>query len=314
MKKIIYLFLFLLVCFACQEHESPSPSISVRDAEGSRVLPVGDPNLNANWNWENSQWVVYFTNVLGTIGTANTINPFFNDPIFGNADPNQIDMRASDGWMLVARDFGTPTSAPRHPWIMLYNRYRGLMRVCVLRTADLLTSDQNLSLTFDNSVTAPSSFIFTGETEQLANTKTGSLQWMVGEVNLQGYDPSINQQARLRVNIREVAKQNITLNGGITLSGVAQPKPKPLGLSGLFKIGSYTSKIFEKLPDFGNDKFKDIVKGLTKSQLLGAAGGLIKSFSSSGGSPTYNISLEGDISLNGAMTLSTQRGTIEVYL
>ncbi len=314
MKKFRFLFLSVLFVFsACEEEDISSPSAPVLDAK-SRILPAGDPNLDPNWNWESSQWVAYFTNIGGSIGTASTVNPFFNDPIFGNADPSQIDMRASDGWMLVARDFGTPTSAPRHPWIMLYNKYRGLLRVCVLRTSDLLTSDQNLSLEFDSSVVAPTSFIFTGETEQLANTKTGSLQWMVGEFNLQGYDPTINRQARLRVNIREVANQDITLNGGITLIGVAQPKPKPFGVSNLFEIGSYTSKLFDKLPDFGDNTFKDVVKDLTKPELLGAAGGLIKSFTSSGKSPTYNISLVGEIALQGTMSLSTQRGTVDVYL
>ena len=318
MKKISYLFLLFLIVFACEEQDAPNPSIPVQGAEGSRILHPGDPNLNPNWNWEGSEWMVWFRNLSGTTSNAiGTVNPFYdvsNVSIFGNADPSKIDIRASDGWMLVARDFGTPSAAPRLPWIMLYNKYRGLLRVCVYKTSELSDSHQTLTLSFDSSVPAPGFFIFTEENQQVAYSEAPNQQWMVGEFNLQGYDPSIHQQARLQVKIQGVEETLTYQEGGITLTGVAQPKPKPLGVSDLFDIASYSSKLYEKLPDFGDETFKNVVKGLTKSELLSAAGGLIKSFTSSGKSPMYNISLQGSISLRGTMKQTLPIGNIGVYI
>ncbi len=315
MKKV-FIFLISILLFACDK-EDIDQSVDNNLNSKSRIIPSGDPNLNSNWNWESSQWNVNFRSISGSIGNANTVNPFYNDPIFGNADPSKIDMRASDGWMLVARDFGTTNDAPRHPWIMLYNRFRGLLRVCVLRTSDLLTSDQNLSLSFDNSVVSPGLFKFVEETEQLANTKTGSLQWMVGEFNLQGFDSNINRQARFRINISEVASQTITLDGNLSIVGIAQPQPSKKSLIGsTYEVSSYASKLWNKLPDFGKDPFKSVVKAVGKNpfDVTNAAAGLIKSLTGSGKTPAYNIRLDGTISLDGNMSLSSRRGTIEVYL
>lgn len=328
MKKLLTM-LSLIFLFGCAEEEFESlepidesefiPPVEVKKKGSTsvRIMPAGDPNLNPNWNWEGSEWTVWFRNLSGTISDAiGTVNPFYDISavsIFGNADPAKIDIRASDGWILVARDFGTPTAAPRSPWIMLYNKYRGLLRVCVYKTSELPDSHQTLTLSFDSSVPAPGLFIFT-EDQQIAYSEAPNQQWMVGEFNLQGYDPSIPQQARLQVNIQGVAETLSYQEGGITLTGVAQPKPKPLGISNLFDIASYSSKLYDKLPDFGNDTFKNIVKGLTKSELLGAAGGLFKSFTSSGKSPMYNISLEGSISLRGTMTQTLPLRSFGVYL
>jgi hypothetical protein len=324
MKKLIFL-LMAVAFFSCKKESITTPPQTPNDIEeappinpsSTRVLLPGDPNLNASWNWEGSEWPVFFTSISGTIGTASTVNPFYNDQIFGNADPTKMDMRAADGWMLVARDFGTATAAPRQPWIMLYNRFRGILRACVLRTSDLLTSDQNLSLLFDNTVVAPQLFRFTGETEQLAKTKTGSLQWMVGEFNLQGYDAVINQQARLRLIITEVASHSFTLNGGITLDGTAQAQPSKKSVVGtVYKAANHVSKIWDKIAEVGKDVVKIKLAGVAKNPfaVTSAIAGLIETFSSSGKSPAYNIQLKGDVSLEGNMSLSTQRGTIEVYL
>lgn len=324
MKKLIFL-LMAVAFFSCKKEPITNLAQTPERVEeappempsSSRILPAGDPNLNANWNWEGSEWFVYFTNINGTVGSVSTVNPFYNNQIFGNADPTKMDMRAADGWILVARDFGTPTAAPRQPWIMLYNRFRGLLRACVLRTADLLTSDQNLTLLFDNTVVAPQLFRFTGETEQLANTKTGSLQWMVGEFNLQGYDPAINQQARLRLLISEVANQTFTLNGGLTLDGVAQPQPSKKSVVGtVYKASTYASKLWDKFADLGDNTFKAALSVVTKNPfaITSAAAGLIQSLTGAGKSPSYNVSLKGTVSLSGNMSLPTQRGTVEVYL
>ncbi len=324
MKKLLYLPFLVFMLFACQEQDIESPTIPIQDAVATiRTLPPGDPNLDPNWNWENSAWNIRFSNINGSVSPpVSTINPFFNDPIYGNGDPNKMDMRAADGWMLVARDFGTPTAASRIPYIILYNRYRGLLRVCAFKTSEINESYQSTTLSFENSTTAPQLFRFTGETEQVATTVSGNQQWMVTEFNLQGYNASINQQARFVITYRGVTTHSIKLEGGGTIDGVAQPKPSSKSAvssaAGIaYKVTSHTSKLWDKLPDLGKRTFKNIVTALTTKNpftVLNSAAGIIDSFSSSGKAPTYNISLKADLALDGTMVSTSPRGAAQIYL
>ncbi len=321
----ICLFTFVTFLFNSCEYSDPVSEIEEqldlndttqnRNRTNARIVHPDDPNLDPNWNWEDPEWIVYFSNDAGSVSQPlSTVNPFYNDLIFGHADPSQIDMRLADGWMLVARDFGTSTAAPKNPWIMLYNKYRGLMRICVLKTAILLSSHQSISLSFDSSVPAPESFVFTGVTTQIATAETGDQQWVVGEFNLQGYDPAINRQARFRIEVKDAANYDIKGNGNISLSGKAQPNVKPLGTA--YEVGSISSKLWDKLPDLGKDGFKVVTTALKKNpfDITAGAAGLIKSLTGSGKSSSYNISLEGTFSLTGTMSLSSPRRSISVYL
>ena len=318
MKKLFYLSFVTLVLFSCENQDNVAPSIPVQDGIATRPLLPGDPNLNPNWSWESDFWVFYFSSPGGSISEPiEKINPFSNDPVYGNAVPSKRDMEASEGWMLVARDFGTPTSAPRIPWIMLYNRYRGLLRVCALRTTEFSTTYQRTNLSFDNSVAAPNLFRFLDESEQFATTYEGSHEWMVSEFNLQAYEPTINQQARLIVSFQEVTVHDVFIEAGGTIDGVAQPKPsKKSAIGDVYKISSYSSKFWDKLPELGNRTFKNIVKTIQKNPfaLTSAASGIINGLTSAGKAPTYNISLDVDLSLTGTIKSSTPRGRIEVYL
>ena len=328
MKKFLYLPFLVLMLFACQEQDIESPTIPVQDAVAVATRPLlpGDPNLDPNWNWENDEWIVYLSDISGRVSSPlSYVNPFFNDPVYGDAIPSRRDLSAADGWMLVARDFGTPTKAPRVPYILLYNRYRGLLRVGALRTADLPTTLQSTTLKFQNNSIAPPLFRFTGETEQFATTRSGSLRWMISEFNVQGYSSSINQQAQFIVNIEEVTEQLIELKVGGTIEGEAQPKPSKKSKflkanKTAYKVTSYTSKAWDKIKEKGDFNFKNVVSALTgvatgnPLALLNGAAGIIDSFTSSGKAPTYNISLKADLSADGTIVSSTPRATIEVYL
>jgi hypothetical protein len=102
-----------------------------------------DPNTDPNWDWRNgddpntlypaSVYRMYVEQSLGVIV-----------PVFRNAPWGQsnvwdgiLDNRKEDGWVLVQRDFGTPTrpvftvipGQSGTAYFALYNRYRGLLRV-----------------------------------------------------------------------------------------------------------------------------------------------------------------------------------------
>ncbi|MEM6843331.1 MAG: hypothetical protein AAF632_13975 [Bacteroidota bacterium] len=320
MKKLS-LFLLAGLFLACEEQnttDSPPP-LPVEEvplpAADTRVLPPGDPNLDPTWNWEDSQWDVYFTNIFGSVVMTSTVNPFYREGVFGHADPDQIDMRAEDGWILVARDFGTPTDAPTQPWIMLYNKYRGLLRVGVLTTDVSETGYRNLSLSFGRSDSPPNLFTFTEGHTQSAAILALFLDWAVGEFNLQGYDPSIDRQARFHLGIHDVAESSTELRQGSRLDHVAQPKSSGV-LTTVYQVGSYSFKFWEQLPQLGNDDFRSSVEGLDRDarSIISSVGGLIRSLTSSGPYPYYSVTLEPDVWLAGTITLGTPQGGIEVYL
>ncbi|GAB5527622.1 MAG: hypothetical protein Roseis2KO_54940 [Roseivirga sp.] len=318
MKKSILLLGVFLALFSCQEQDSVDPIIPVQDGTASRAIPNGDPNLNANFNWDTSSWTVYFTNGNGNVSSAiSTNNPFHTDDIYGSSVSADQDYKASQGWMLVARDFGTPTSAPTIPWILLYNKYRGLLRLCAFRTSLLGTSYQSTEVFLDNSTTIPDLFEFADDPIQIATTESGNQEWMVSEFNLQGYESSIHQQARLKIKFREITNFSLALNGNVSLSGKAQPKPKKRSVSGtVYDVSTHSSKIWSSIGQFGKDNFKNKVTFIAKNALgiTGGVGGLVKSLTSSGTAPTYNISLEGNVSLDGNMTQTTPVGSVEVFL
>ena len=321
MKKIQLLTLALLfIFFGCKEQEGLEPIVvddsivEIQDERGARAIPNGDPNLDPNFNWETANWTVRYFASGSVSAPLSLINPFHNDPIYGNAVPGDRDYTSADGWMLVARDFGTASSAPVIPWILLYNKYRGLLRLCALRTSSLGTSYQSAEVLLDTSTPVPDLFEFAGSTTQIATTESGSLEWMVSEYNFQGYDASIAQQARLRINFREVTNFDLELNGGLSLTGVAQPKPKLV--NGIYDVATHSSKIWDKIGDLGKTTFKNVVKNVAKNpfSITSAAAGIIKGLTGAGGAPTYSIQLEGSVSLDGTMTQSTPIGSVNVYL
>ncbi|MBL7996828.1 T9SS type A sorting domain-containing protein [bacterium] len=102
----------------------------------SRAMAPGDPNLDPNWDWT----VDISYDLYGIVNQGIAYYPGQKLPYFtlsgstsglnvGESADNYRDFRRSDGWILLHRDFGTPTSAPNVIHYVLYNRYRGVMRV-----------------------------------------------------------------------------------------------------------------------------------------------------------------------------------------
>lgn len=321
MRKLILSLAIIVIFFACQEQESIAPAspddsvVELQNVKSQRGIPDTDPNMNANFNWEtaNGKWLVYY-DIGGGVQSTSPVIPFHDDDIFGFADDADRDYKASQGWMLVARDFGTPNDAPTNPWIMFYNKYRGLLRLCVLRTSSQTTQHQSTIVTLDNSTATPDLFEFVGTTSQTAITQEGHMGWMVSEYNFQGYDASITQQARLLIDIHEVSSYDIYLNGQLQLNGQAQPKPK--FINGVHEVSNYSSKVWETIGILGSEDFEFKLSSVAKNifSITGAAAGIIKGLTGSGTASTYNINLEGDVSLSGSMTQTHPPVEFTVYL
>ena len=120
-----------------------------------------DPNANPNWDWRigdnpsatypGSEYTIYTS---APVIAANIKSPWSQD----NAPDVLDDNKKEDGWVLVARDFGTPTRAiattntPGVAYFALYNRPRALMRVFILVLANQNFSTGSIILDFGNNV------------------------------------------------------------------------------------------------------------------------------------------------------------------
>jgi hypothetical protein len=198
MKKI-YVFIFLILAIGFVQAQS-----------NARVMPAGDPNLDPNWDW--TQTVagqghqMYYSTASGQILPAQAQTPFRkNGEDFFVYNESTADMYKEDGWMLVARDFGTTSQAPQLPFFILYNKYRGLLRVFTLNVNGTSNTLYQMRLGFRN--TSPKPAVFTLSSSDPSKRfldnfdSNGFLRylgvatpggWYYGEFNLAGYDPNIS--------------------------------------------------------------------------------------------------------------------------
>lgn len=172
-------------------------------------------------------------------------NPYFqtqNGNLTHISVPNDgiKDFAPSDGWELIARDFGwtndgIPLSRDRFH-IILYNRHRGILRIFVTRTGDQLLNGARIRLRFaNNSASIPSTldyaenqqalndFIFDKRTTDnlpLLNQVTpfivSPLIWFYADFPM-AYDPcTCFYQSLMNVEIQLYTTQTITMNGNIS--------------------------------------------------------------------------------------------------
>ena len=133
-----------------------------RHVENGRYIPPGDPNLNAAWDWtvSGTGHTLYYSNNGSTPIQLNNVQL----PFFTSGHPlatDQKDMYPADGWMLVYRDFGTPTSAPAMPFFALYNKYKGTLRFMYYNANNLAYSAYRAELSFRNPTATAGLMTFT---------------------------------------------------------------------------------------------------------------------------------------------------------
>lgn len=326
---LVMIFVFSLV--SCKKNEAvvekpETPLVSKTKA--SRPLPAGDENLSPTWDWTQNKWTTYFRNSSGSIGTVTTLNPFIDgsQKVYGNVNIGKADMTPAQGWMLVSRDFGTTTDANSYPFIILYNKYRGILRVCILRTNDVLSSYQEISLGFAQNSTYPKLFKYAVGDDantssiQTAITQAGVNEWMIGDFDVSCYDNSFDNYSSFVINLREIAESNISLEGNINLQGTAQPvtssKTGPLGqINSIAGFYSSTAEGISKITKSTASSIQDLMTSGGAGALLKTFYKLFTGFSGGGGTASvYNINLRGPITLNGKLTTSSPKTSFSVYL
>ncbi len=127
-SRVFFCLLAGAVAFAPLRAQTQPPSLF-------RSIPSTDPNRDPNWDfWTNRSYTFYYQKdgqIKSMLPPYDRL-PYFitNHPTSSN-DLANPDVFPEDGWMLVIRDFGTPTQAPalsllrplqqvpRHPALLL---------------------------------------------------------------------------------------------------------------------------------------------------------------------------------------------------
>jgi predicted small lipoprotein YifL len=219
----ILLFL-LLLC-------STATGFGQKGPAASRYLPPSDPNLDPTWDWTtpvnnvpNGYQVVF--NPAATTTTTNVQLPFNSSghPLSDALSHLTKDMYPEDGWMLVYRDFGTPGAAiqPKLPFFVLYNKYRGKLRVMVYNGTGVSYSAYRMSLSFRSTSPKGALLTFTSNSqttlenynklnpndnlqyERFLGAATASQGWFYGDFTLFGYDPSLSPDAIMHLDITNI--------------------------------------------------------------------------------------------------------------
>jgi hypothetical protein len=227
-----------------------------------RIMPQGDPNLNPNWQWYSSEsQSIYYknsTSIVQVPGLPTT--PFFtNGHILADATSNdKKDMWPEDGWMLVARDFGTSLDAIRYPFFILYNKYTGILRVCIFNAPQDNYTDYLVKLSYTNS--SDRKAIFTSDSDfksYLNNFDTNISKsvmakvsvnqgWVHADFHMFGYDASISSNTELKIELFGSNFSNLTMSStAFSLEGkIGSTSPTNNGLS-LLDAVNYTDGIYK---------------------------------------------------------------------
>lgn len=351
MKSIIFVLLSILLISitGCSKiDENPKVPIEQSRSLKANITQPNDPNLDANWDWNNSALntvKVYYTTQAGsTINEHNMLVPWKTQ---GNP-MNQVnpDIKTEDGWILAYKDFGTPTRGVYMPYFAVYNKYRGILRVFVMNAQSIGTSYFLGSLKFRNSAYTNASLSFFSvanyldsydktENQEVMATANQFGSWMNFDFNLMNYDPNVQANQILDLNIKSVLTSQIKL-ASTEFSAVPQylSQITPSYENGVGKVLADGSKIvkgaegltsalldsknlIEKLKKSEDQKDKNFLsKALGYGEIIPVVGkylGIIQGFFGGGGSaPSFDpiVKIEGTLKLDGSVVTSIPLHTI----
>jgi hypothetical protein len=209
----------------------------------TRVMNVGDPNLEPTWSWKSDTYQTLFSSAVGESPASehSVLLPFFTS---GNVlKTAHLDMDEKDGWELVHRDFGISKKAQPFPYFTLYNKYRGIFRVMLFNAMVRQDSYYLGELSFlepsvvDNGAVALMTFprkekCFLNNFELNPKlTATSFMQafgdWAVFDFPLVGYDPAMETKDPIvTFTLTGIDIQKLTANGNGDLDLLQRAKAK----------------------------------------------------------------------------------------
>jgi hypothetical protein len=195
----------------------------------------GDPNRDPNWDWTVDQtYTLYLDSGAVTVRL----------PYYSGSGPAAADLNIStgrdilpvDGWVLVVRHFGTPTSSVNFPYFILYNKYRGILRLFYWSPLTTPVTRAVGKMYFQQSSNTAALMTFSGPEPEYVNAyDTDKAQIVVGmleprqwgylDFDVSGYDPNLagKTDPTLVMTIYGVHDSQIVLEGSIQGTITADP-------------------------------------------------------------------------------------------
>ncbi|MEO1369215.1 MAG: hypothetical protein AAFX50_18710, partial [Acidobacteriota bacterium] len=283
-------------------------------------------------------WTVNQTYTLhSTSGTFNNVRL----PYYANSGPAAAllndstgrDIEPSDGWELVLRDFGPGVVIP---YYMLYNKYRGILRVFYYSTLPQSFSSAVARLSYQTTTTSRSAAHFTfldknkfvndydPARSQVVVGAVAFQQWAFFDFDVSGYDPDVGTKSdpTFVIEIAGINQTDLTATGEVDLITGPVNAAKS---GGGFNVSGAISNVKKRHKDVKN--FKEVItdladdntsawwsgpvnaiKTLTEKswfKALGPVAGILE-FAIGGGSKKstlpFPLSTEGSVTLNGTLT------------
>lgn len=168
------------------------------------AVAPGDGNRDPNWDW--TQDLTYTIFPAGAAAT-NVQLPYYANtgPAAGdlNVSPDR-DIYPADGWVLVLRNFGSLTTPTPLPFFMLYNKYRGILRVFYWYPQSSTMTRAAAKIYFQTSTLDKTAahLTFSGpnaeyvnsydlDKAQVAIAEMAPFQWSYFDFDVSGYDPNV---------------------------------------------------------------------------------------------------------------------------
>ncbi|TAJ12191.1 hypothetical protein DMA11_13655 [Marinilabiliaceae bacterium JC017] len=125
-KVFMALVLIALISFSCSKDKLESPN------RGDLQLKAVTPKI---FDWETADWMPTPPGQskisVPWIGQGSIASVYDNDVVY--------DFKKSDGWDLIYNAFDASSSGPlQNPYFILYNKYRGLLRIYVYTTTQFV--------------------------------------------------------------------------------------------------------------------------------------------------------------------------------
>jgi hypothetical protein len=234
-----------------------------------------------SWDWTDDRPVTLFYYTSNRPNSVNSVTvrlPWFDSDRQGiTTSPAALALNVNEsvpgrrkdiypdlGWVLLAKDFGTPVDPQGLPYILLYNKYTGVARIVFFYPrVDETFSHFLVRLRQPNGDDATKNFLFVAEDrafdsdfdknqEQVGISKVIPGEWSYVDFNLAGYDPNPKPGAKFVFEFVGVKQGTLKLTGRID----------PLGTGPGSSVGSASigegNKLVEQITERGG-QIKDAV-------------------------------------------------------
>jgi hypothetical protein len=127
----------LLIIIACYCSNAQTSILTLGSYSGPTTYSE-DPNLNKDWDWELGdvlsggvpRYIIFLQDRPNATNEYEAVLPWYQQSSWNGLE----DRKKDDGWILLARDFGTPERRLKgtNPYFVIYNKYRSIIRIFIL--------------------------------------------------------------------------------------------------------------------------------------------------------------------------------------